>query len=273
MPGGIFVVPGEEHRNNACLLQTFYHFRSVFPQRVGKSEKAQDPVFCADPDDGAAFLPIAFRRLHTGGRERNVMLRKQAFVAGQDLFSICGCLYAFSRDHLELLRYGRICSGCFFIAAHYRLSKRMLRAGFNRSSKGVKPVLGDIFLERMYGGYLQRAIGKGAGFVKGNAGYSGKALQPVPFPDQKTVPCGVADSGHDGGGSSQDESAGTEYHQDRNSPDDLAGKKPGEGRGSEGDNYDPCGPAVGEPYDLCLACISGLHQADHPLDGTVFPDF
>ena len=81
--------------------------------------------------------------------------------------------------------------------------------------------------------------------------------------------CGVADGGHDGGGRSQHQGARTEDDEDRDGPNDLAGDKPGQGGGSQGDDHDPGGPAVRKPHDLGLARIRRLHQPDHPLDGAV----
>ena len=121
------------------------------------------------------------------------------------------------------------------------------------------------------GCHLGGAEGQGAGLVKGHLGDGGQPLQGVALPHQKAVPGGVADGGHDGGGSGQHQGAGAEYHQNGHRPDDLPGDQPGQGGGGQGDDHDPGGPAVGQPHDLGLAGVGGLDQPDHPLDGAVLP--
>ena len=114
-----------------------------------------------------------------------------------------------------------------------------------------------------------RSISERAGLVKGDLAHGGQPLQRVALPHQKAVPGRVADGRHDGRGCRQHQRAGAEHHQNRDRADNLARNQPRERRGGQGDDHNPGGPAVRQPHDARLARISGLHQADHTLDGAV----
>ena len=119
---------------------------------------------------------------------------------------------------------------------------------------------------------LRRAVGQRAGLVEGDLLHGGETLKRVALADEKAVLRRVADGGHDGGRRGQHERAGAEDDQDRHRADDLTGDEPRQRRGGQGNDDDPCRPAVGKADDLGLARVGGLDKADHALDGAVLAD-
>ena len=117
--------------------------------------------------------------------------------------------------------------------------------------------------------HLRGSVGEGAGFVEGQLGNLGQALQRIALAHQKAVARGVADGRHDGRRRGEHQRAGAEDDQDGDGADDLAADQPGQRGGAEGDDHDPGGPAVCKAHDLGLTRIRRLHQAHHPLDGAV----
>ena len=142
-----------------------------------------------------------------------------------------------------------------------------LRAG----GQPVKGVLRTVREDTLYGGHLGRAFRQGSRLVKSNVGDGRQPFQCVALPDEKAVFCGIAHSGHNGGRGGQHQGAGTEHDQNRDSPDNLSGNQPGQHRRSQGDDDNPGGPPVCRSYNLSLSCVCGLYQANHTLDGAVFP--
>ena len=194
--------------------------------------------------------------------------RRSSGLAGKDSLPLHLGTDAPAGDHAEVLGL-RQRPAVSPAAADDGLPQRMLRELLGGGRQPVELVLAAGFGHADHCHHLRRAVGQGAGLVEGDDLSLGQPLQGVALPDQEAVLRGVADGRHDGGGRGQHQGAGAEHHQDGDGPDDLAGDQPGEGRGAEGDDHDPGGPAVGETHDLGLAGVRRLHQADHPLDGAV----
>ena len=145
----------------------------------------------------------------------------------------------------------------------------MLRAQLRAGGEGVELLVGHVWQGADHRRHLRRAVGQGAGLVKGHAGDAGKALQSIAFAHEKAVVGGVADGGHDRRGRGQNQRAGAKDDEYGHGADDLAADEPCKRRRRKRDDHDPRGPAVGDADDLCLARVGGLHQTHHALDGAV----
>ena len=199
------------------------------------------------------------------------MLLQQLQVAGEDLLPFHPGTHAPAGEHVKAIGRGKRIPQLLFAAAHDGLAQGMLRQLFGGGGQPVDLLPGTGIRQAGSLNHLRRAVGQGAGLVKGNYLHAGQPLQCVPFPHQKTMLRGVADGRHDGGGGSKYQGAGAEHHQDGHRPDNLPGDEPGKGCRAQGDDHNPGGPAVGDPHDPGLTRVGGLDQPDHPLDGAVLP--
>ena len=269
--GGVLVVPGEEHRGNAGLLDPLDDGGRPLPEGVGQGQKARQTPALRQEDDGTALRPEGLRR-RLGLRPHGNALPGQQLQAarrqgpplhrGQDTPA---------RDHLKVLGLGGRGPVSLPVAADHRPAQGVLRPELGRGRPGIQPLLLQPLPETADRRHPRRAVGQGPGLVEGDVGDAGEPFQGVPLPDQEAVAGGVADGGHDGGGGGQHQGAGAENHQNGHCPDDLPAEEPGEGRRRQGGDHDPGGPTVGRPHDLGLPCVGRLDQAYHALDGAVLP--
>ena len=200
--------------------------------------------------------------------QSNAILSQQLLVARQDRSAVHPGGDSLAGNHLELFRRGKGIWVVLSAAAENGLAQGMLRELLGGGSQSVELLLMPAG-EGEYRNHLGRAPGQRAGLVKGDLGDCGQPLQRVPLTNQKAVLGGVADGGHNGGGSGQHQSTGAEHHQNGHRPDALPGDQPGQHRRSQGNDHNPGGPAVGQPNNFGLARVGGLHQTDHALDGAV----
>ena len=80
-------------------------------------------------------------------------------------------------------------------------------------------------------------------------------LQRITLPDKESVLGSIADCRHNGGGRCQHQRTGAEHNKNGNGTDDLSRNDPSNGRGAEGDDNDPCRPAIRDTNNLRFACI------------------
>ena len=267
--GSFLMVACQQHRHHSGGMDLGNGFSGVGTQGVRQRQCPRQFTAQRQINDRTAFFAPLFRGLARLRGKRNVQSSEKRFISSGHLMPFhCGG-HSLSRNHLKLLGLGKLLGSPLPVGGNHRFSQGMFRTKLHSSSQSEQPLLRAVGKKGDDMAHLKGTAGEGAGFVKGNVGYTSQPLQCVSFPHQKAVSGGIADGRHNGGGGSQYQSTGTKDNQDSNRPNDFSCRQPGEGCGSEGGNHDPGGPPVRHPHDLRFAGVGGLNQPDHPLDGAV----
>ena len=222
--------------------------------------------------DGAALRELGIRVLGGLFRNGDAVLGEKLRVAREEGFTVNASGDAAPRHHLEVFGLAQRLARLLLTVAGDGLAERVLGIALRRGAEAVELVIGEGGQCAVHQDDPRRAVGQRAGLVESDLLHGGEALKRVALTDQKAVPARVADGGHDGGRRGQHERAGAEDDQDRHRADDLTGDEPRQRRGGQGNDDDPCRPAVGKADDLGLARVGGLDKADHALDGAVLAD-
>ena len=198
-----------------------------------------------------------------------MVLGKELCVAREEGFTVNASGDAAPRHHLEVFGLAQRLARLLLTAAGDGLAERVLGIALCRGTEAVEFVIGEGGQRAVHQNDLRRAVGQRAGLVEGDLLHGGETLKRVALADEKAVLRRVADGGHDGSRRCQHKRAGAEDDQNRHRADDLTGDEPRQRRGGQGNDDDPCRPAVGKTDDLGLVRVGGLDKADHALAGAV----
>ena len=148
----------------------------------------------------------------------------------------------------------------------------MLTSAFSRRSQGEQIILGHA-LKRNDVAYLEFAVGKGAGLIKGDGIDFSHLLESFAGFDDNTVFCGLADRRHDSGRCCKHKSAGTEHDHYRDRSDDILCYSVGNDGDQQGNRNQPACPPVRNALCRSLILFRVFHHSDQFLERTVFTDF
>ena len=174
-----------------------------------------------------------------------MVLGKELRIAREEGFTVNASGDAAPRHHLEVFGLAQRLARLLLTAAGDGLAERVLGIALRRGAEAVELVIGEGGQRAVHQNDLRRAVGQRAGLVEGDLLHGGETLKRVALADEKAVLRRVADGGHDGSRRCQHKRAGAEDDQNRHRADDLTGDEPRQRRGGQGNDDDPCRPAVG----------------------------
>ena len=79
--GGIFMISGQQHRNDSRASHSVNRTRRVLPQRIGESQKSAGPAVDGDEDHRTASLAVPIRFLRHLLRNRDAFLLQQLRIS------------------------------------------------------------------------------------------------------------------------------------------------------------------------------------------------
>ena len=244
------------------------HVLTFRAQGVGQSQITHGLSVDNQIDHRAALLQIGFRICQDSRTVRTGLLQHLP-VTSLNRIALDPGRYTSAGNHAEILGRKKNRLVILPIIRQDSLAQRMLRILLCGRGQGIEPLFSPAGGERTDSCHLRSTLGQRAGLVKSDAFDRSQALQSIALPNQKTMLRSIADGSHNSSRRSQNQGAGTEDNENRDSTDNLPVDKPGNGCGGQGRNDDPGSPAVSQPYDFSLARVSRLHQTDHTLDRAV----
>ena len=243
--GGVLMVTREQHGLDLKRGELADHVCALLADRVGHGEEAREHAVHGGVGDGAALRELDNSGLSGLFGNGDVVLGKELRVAREEGFTVNASGDAAPRHHLEVFglfkRYARL----LLAAAGDSLAERVLGIALRRGAEAVEFVVRECGQRTVHQNDLRRAVGQRAGLVEGDLLHGGETLKRVALADEKAVLRRVADGGHDGSRRCQHKRAGAEDDQNRHCADDLTGDEPRQRRGGQGNDDDPCCPAVG----------------------------
>ena len=239
--GGVLMVTREQHGLDLKRGEPVDHASTVLTDCVGQGEEAREHAVHGGVGDGAALRELDNSGLSGLFGNGDAVLGEKLRVTREEGFTVNASGDAAPRHHLEVFGLARL----LLTAAGDGLAERVLRIALRRGAEAVELVIGEGGQRAVHQNDLRRAVGQRAGLVEGNLLHGGETLKRVALADEKAVLRRVADGGHDGSRRCQHERAGAEDDQNRHRVDDLTGDEPRQRRGGQGNDDDPCRPAVG----------------------------
>ena len=239
--GGVLMATREQHGLDLKRGELVDHICTFLADRVGQGEEAREHAVHGGVGDGAALRELDNSGLSGLFGNGDVVLGKELRIAREEGFTVNASGDAAPRDHPEVFGLARL----LLTAAGDGLAERVLGIVLRRGAEAVELVIGEGGQRAVNQNDLRRAVGQRAGLVESDLLHGGEALERVALADEEAVLRRVADGGHDGGRRCQHKRAGAEDDQNRHRADDLTGDEPRQRRGGQGNDDDPCRPAVG----------------------------
>ena len=283
----VFMIPCQQHRLHMHGGKLSNHLPGFRPQRIRQRQNPFQGSVHRQVNDGTTLFQILLSRFRRLPVRCKLLFCHHLQVSCQHLLIPDSGFYPSSRDHLKGAGLGNLIFFChrlcfavrkcvprfsvLFKASHHRFPKRMFGTQLCCGCHFQQLLLRVFSCEAYHIRHPGGSTGQSTSLVKTYPGHTGQPLQSVPFPHQKSVLCGISYGCHNCRGGGQHQRTGAEYHQNGHGPDDFTGHQPGQPGSAQRNHHNPGGPPVRQSYDLRLACIGGLHQADHPLDGAVLP--
>ena len=243
--GGVLMVTREQHGLDLKRGELVDHAGTFLTDCVGQGEEAREHAVHGGVDGGAALRELDNSGLSGLFGNGDVVLGKELRVARKEGFTVNASGDAASRHHLEVFGLAQRLARLLLTAAGDGLAERVLRIALRRGAEAVELVIGEGGQRAVHQNDLRCAVGQRAGLVEGDLLHGGETLKRVALADEKAVLRRVADGGHDGSRRCQHKRAGAEDDQNRHRADDLTGDEPRQRRGGQGNDDDPCRPAVG----------------------------
>ena len=243
--GGVLMVTREQHGLDLKRGELVDHVCALLADRAGQGEEAREHAVHGGVGDGAALRELDNSGLSGLFGNGDVVLGKELRVAREEGFTVNASGDAAPRHHLEVFGFAQRLARLLLTAAGDGLAERVLGIALCRGTEAVEFVVRECGQRAVHQNDLRRAVGQRAGLVEGDLLHGGETLKRVALADEKAVLRRVADGGHDSGGCGQYERTGAEDDQNRHRADDLTGDEPRQRRGGQGNDDDPCRPAVG----------------------------
>ena len=243
--GGVRMVAREQHGLDLKRGELVDHICTFLTDCVGQGEEAREHAVHGGVGDGAALRELGIRVLGGLFRNGDAVLGEKLRVTREDGFAVNAGGDAAPRDHPEIFGLDWYFAHLLLAAAGDGLAERVLGIVLRRGAEAVELVIGEGGQRPVHQNDPRRAVGQRAGLVESDLLHGGEALERVALADEKAVLRRVADGGHDGGRRCQHKRAGAEDDQNRHRADDLTGDEPRQRRGGQGNDDDPCRPAVG----------------------------